>query len=154
MPTGRAHPCPHHCPKPSSGGGASVLVVVTVVVLALLGAAADAVAPAVDSAVRTAVELLKIIGLTVAGVGVLAGLGWLAHRQQQAREWQSNDAARARNHPPAATGLAQAATRPRELPAAASAPLAIEAPRPWARETSGLADLAEPDPIQIRRQQS
>ena len=100
------------------------------VVLALLGAAAHAVAPAVESALRTAVEVLKIAGLTVAGVGVLAGLGWLVHNRLQAAEWQETTAARARYRPPAVAELPGGSQRPRELPAAPRAPLAIEAPEP------------------------
>jgi hypothetical protein len=153
MPTGRAHLCPHHCPKPSGEGGALVLVVVAVVVLALLGAAAHAVAPAIGSAVREVVEVLKIAGLTVAGAGVLALGGWAVHRRQLAAEETASAAARRHDEfPPAVAGLTQAAAEPRELPAASGGPLAIEAPQPWARETSGLGELPEPEPIQIRRQ--
>lgn len=157
MPTGRAHLCPHHCPKPDSGGGLLVLIVVAIVVLGLLGllgAAAHAVAPAISSMLRTAVEILKIAGAVVAGSAIVGALGWLVVTRQRAAQWETNAAARARYCPPAVAEITPAATAPEELPAAARAPLAIEAPRPWARETSGLGELAEPQPIQIRRQQS
>ncbi len=144
--------CHEHCPRGGRGGGGWLLAVLAVVVLALLGAAAHAVAPAAGAALRAAVEVLKIAGATVAGASILGALGWLVVTRQQGRQPAANAAARVRQHPPAAAGVAQAATAPPQLPAAARVPLAIEAPRPWARETSGLGELPEPQPIQIRRQ--
>jgi hypothetical protein len=123
------HPCPHHCPKPSSGGGSLVLVALAVLVLAMLGAAAHAVAPAVELAMRTAVEILKIAGLTLASSGVLAGAGWLVHRRRGTAGWPADDAAPARQHSPAVAGLPERLPAERKLPAPPPrAPLAIEAP--------------------------
>jgi hypothetical protein len=147
--------CHAHCPKPSSGGGALVLVLAAVLVLGMLGAAAHAVAPAIDSAIRTAFEILKIAGLTLAGAAVLAGAGWLVHRHREAAGWLANDAARAREHSPAVARLPERFSAARELAVAAPrAPLAIEAPSLWAHELSGLGEIPEPAPAEIRRQQS
>lgn len=141
--------CHEHCPKGGHGGG-GLWAVLVVVAIALVAAGAHQVAPAVGEAVRTAARVAGILAATAGGLAVLAGLGWLAARRQDASARRENAAAPARRDHPAAAAAVQGRTAPREAAGPARAPLAIEAPRPWARETSGLGELAEPDLAEIR----
>lgn len=106
--------CHEHCPKGGPGTGLVVLVVVTV----LCAAAVRSAAPAIESAARTAIEVLKITVITLASAGGLAGLGYMVRR----RRASSASHAMARHALPEHARTAQALSAPQRL--------AIEAPRP------------------------
>jgi hypothetical protein len=70
--------CHEHCPRDGRGGPGLGLVI-AIVVLAAVGAAARVAAPAIESAVRTAIEVLKIAAIAAASLCGMAGAGWIAH---------------------------------------------------------------------------
>lgn len=127
--------CHEHCPR-GSHRGAAVLVVLAAVVVAVLSAAVHRAAPAIDSAARTALHVLEIVAITLAAGAGLAGAGWIASAALRARASQAT-AHHTMRHTPIGQRAAQTLSAPRE-------PLAIEAPRPYAAETSGVTDVATP----------
>lgn len=68
--------CHQHCP--SGGHGSRVGLVLAVIVLAACAAAVRSAAPAIESAARTALEVLMWTAVSVCGLAVLAGVALLA----------------------------------------------------------------------------
>jgi hypothetical protein len=128
--------CHAHCPR-GSHRGAAVLVVLAAVGAAALCAAVHRAAPAIDSAARTALHVLEIVAITLAAAAALAGAGWIASAALRARASQTTAHHTMPRHTPIGQRAVEALSAPRE-------PLAIEAPRPYAAETSGVTDVAAP----------
>jgi len=126
--------CHAHCPK-GGHGGPGLGLVIAIVVLAALGAAVRVAAPAIESAVRTAIEVLKIAAIAAASLCGMAGVGWIAHARLQARSEQAKTRQTISQHAPIALSAPQTLSTVRRP--------AIEAPKPWAHQTSGVADLAD-----------
>jgi hypothetical protein len=120
--------CHAHCPR-GRGGGLG-LVVAAVIGVVTAATAVRAEAPAIESAVRTALEVLKIAAITTASLCGVAGLGWLARVRLQARS----------EHAPERQAISSRVSIAQPRSAAISAPrqLAIEASRPALADLSAL----------------
>jgi hypothetical protein len=101
--------------------------VVLVVAAGLCTAAVRAAAPVIESAARTAFEVVEITVITLASAGVLAGLGYVMHRQRAASVSHATARQAIPQHAPAAQALS-APQRP-----------AIEAPRPSLTDLKSVA---------------
>jgi hypothetical protein len=91
-----------NCPR--SGHGPGIGLVVLVVIAGLCAAAIRSAAPAIESAARTALEVVKIAVITLASAGGLAGLGYLVHRQRVATPSQPRHARPYPGIPPPSSG--------------------------------------------------
>ena len=129
--------CHAHCPRGSHGKGWAVLLAVLVVAAILAARAVSAAAPALESGLRELVHILEIAAITVAAAAGLAAAGWIAHSAQHARSSHATAGHAIPRHTPTTGRSAQPLSAPR-------APLAIEAPDPYAAETTGVTDAAAP----------
>jgi len=135
--------CHAHCPKGGHGGPGLGLIVAVAVLIGAVAAVRTA-APEIASAARTALHLLEIAAISVAGLAALALAGWAVHARHAAAGRRPNATRAVQEHPELAASAAQMLTAARKV-------LEIEAPKPYADQTTGVADVTDPAAIATRR---